>query len=582
MMHQFSVWAPLSKSVEVLAAGVKCTARPEGNGWWGATVASTGAEWDYGFILDGLGPFPDPRSGWQPSGVQGLSRVVDHSSFGWTDAGWQAPPFSSAIVYELHVGTFTPTGTFEAVIAKLDHLVELGVTHIELMPVGEFPGARGWGYDGVCLFAPHHAYGGPYGLKQLVNACHARRLAVLLDVVYNHVGPSGNSLDRFGPYFTQRHSTPWGPAINFDGQDSHHVRRFFFDNAIMWLRDYHMDGLRLDAVHAIADASALPFLEELSMVVEQLEAQSGRHLVLIAESDLNDPRLLLPRQSGGFGLHAQWNDDFHHALHAILTGEHAGYYADFGTLEDLSQALRHGFVYDGRYSVYRRRHHGRRASGLGGQTLLAYLQTHDQIGNRAKGERSSRTMSLGRLKTGATLVLTSPFVPMLFQGEEWGASTPFLYFTDHQERSLAEAVREGRRREFAVFGWEADEIPDPQSSETFDLSKLDWSEPTKSPHAEVLGYHQRLIRLRHAEPVLAAGRLEDVGTRYNEQDRWLVVERGPISVACNFGAHPQRIPLHPGKHGILLATEICPEEVRGGISLPPDSAAILKSRGPAT
>jgi maltooligosyltrehalose trehalohydrolase len=548
------------------------------DGWWTATVEAAGPGSDYGFLLDGQGPFPDPRSFWQPDGVHGLSRVVDHAAFRWTDGGFQAPPLGAALLYELHVGTFTPEGTFDAAIGKLDHLVHLGVTHVELMPVNEFPGARGWGYDGVDLFAPHHAYGGPDGLKRLVNACHARGLAVLLDVVYNHLGPSGNYLGRYAPYFSRRYTTPWGDAVNFDGPDSDEVRRFFCDNARMWLRDYHCDGLRLDAVHAICDTAAQPFLEQLALEVDALQAQLGRHLVLIPESDLNDPRLLWSRERGGYGLDAQWSDDFHHALHTVLTGERDGYYRDFGALSDLAQALRQAFVYDGRYSAHRRRRHGRAPTGLGGHRFVGYLQNHDQVGNRARGERLSHLVSLGRLKIGAALVLTSPFVPMLFQGEEWGASTPFQYFTDHQEPELAKAVREGRRREFAAFGWQPEDVPDPQAPETFQRSKLRWQELVHPPHAEILEWHRRLIRLRRAEPALSDGRLERVHTRWDEAARWFVLERGPISVACNLAPQPQPVPLRPGNHATLLSAPPGLTAVDGVVALPPDGVAVLKRK----
>jgi maltooligosyltrehalose trehalohydrolase len=548
------------------------------DGWWTATVEAAGPGSDYGFLLDGQGPFPDPRSFWQPDGVHGLSRVVDHAAFRWTDGGFQAPPLGAALLYELHVGTFTPEGTFDAAIGKLDHLVHLGVTHVELMPVNEFPGARGWGYDGVGLFAPHHAYGGPDGLKRFVNACHARGLAVLLDVVYNHLGPSGNYLGRYAPYFSRRYTTPWGDAVNFDGPDSDEVRRFFCDNARMWLRDYHCDGLRLDAVHAICDTAAQPFLEQLALEVDALQAQLGRHLVLIPESDLNDPRLLWSRERGGYGLDAQWSDDFHHALHTVLTGERDGYYRDFGALSDLAQALRQAFVYDGRYSAHRRRRHGRAPTGLGGHRFVGYLQNHDQVGNRARGERLSHLVSLGRLKIGAALVLTSPFVPMLFQGEEWGASTPFQYFTDHQEPELAKAVREGRRREFAAFGWQPEDVPDPQAPETFQRSKLRWQELVHPPHAEILEWHRRLIRLRRAEPALSDGRLERVHTRWDEAARWFVLERGPISVACNLAPQPQPVPLRPGNHATLLSAPPGLTAVDGVVALPPDGVAVLKRK----
>jgi len=476
----------------------------------------------------------------------------------------------------LHIGTFTPEGTFDAAINQLGHLTQLGVTHVELMPVNEFPGSRGWGYDGVDLFAPHHAYGGPDALKRLVNACHGRGLAVLLDVVYNHLGPSGNYLGQFAPYFNSRYSTPWGPALNFDGPHSDEVRRFFCDNALMWLRDYHFDGLRLDAVHAICDTSAVPFLEQLGAEVRDLGARSGRPLAVIAESDLNDPRLLWLVERGGFGLAAQWSDDFHHALHSRLTGERGGYYADFGSLADLATAFRQAYVYDGRYSVHRHRRHGRAPTGLDGHRFLAYAQNHDQVGNRAQGERLSQLVSLGRLQIAAALVLTSPFVPLLFQGEEWGARTPFLFFSEHSEPALAQATRDGRRREFAAFGWKAEEIPDPQATDTFLRSKLNWSEREQGWHGALLDWHRRLIRLRHAEPALSDGRLDRITTRFDEAARWLVVERGPISVACDFSPHTQKVPLRAGSHSRLMVSEEAIELTITSVVLPPDSVAVLK------
>ena len=503
---------------------------------------------------------------------------MDHGAFTWTDQGWQAKPLSSAIVYELHVGTFTPQGTFIAAIDKLDHLVDLGITHIELMPAAEFSGTRGWGYDGVDLYAPHHAYGEPDDLKRLVDASHARGLAVILDVVYNHLGPAGNYLARFGPYFTQRYATPWGQAINFDGPQSDEVRRFFCDNALMWLRDYHFDGLRIDAVHAILDASAMHFLEQLAGEVAELQAQTDRQLALIAESDLNDPRIIRSREIGGYGIHAQWSDDFHHALHCVLTGERAGYYRDFGSLADLAKALQRVFVYDGRYSAFRRRRHGRPPSGLSGHSFLAYLQTHDQIGNRAKGERSSHLMNVGRLKIAAALVLTAPFIPMLFQGEEWGATSPFLYFTDHEDRELGRNVTQGRRREFAAFGWNPEDIPDPQAVETFECSKLNWSESDTEPHSGLLAWHRRLIQLRREIPALSDGCVEEVRVSFDETAKWLVVNRGPVVIACNLNQVTQRVPADIDPASRLLLTSADKVQLsQDTVELPSDSVAILSA-----
>jgi len=578
-MHTFRVWAPQREKVELqLGAKVYPMSRG-GEGWWTVEIPSAKPGDDYGFIVDGEGPFPDPRSRYQPSGVHGLSRLIDPNGFQWTDQSFQAPPLPAALVYELHIGTFTPGGTFSSAIEKLDHLVSLGVTHVELMPVAEFGGSRGWGYDGVDLFAPHHAYGSPDDLKKLVNACHGRGLAVILDVVYNHLGPSGNYLGKFGPYFTKKFSTFWGDGINYDGAESHEVRRFFCDNALMWLEEFHFDGLRLDAVHGIFDTSAVHVLEQLKLEVEELSERVGRHLILIPESDLNDPRLLWSRERGGYQLDAQWSDDFHHALHTVLTGEDTGYYSDFGKLEHLAKALQSAFVYNGTYSAHRQRAHGRPADGLNGHRFLGYLQNHDQIGNRAQGDRSTRLMSQGRLKIGAALVLTSPFIPMLFQGEEWGASTPFLFFTDHQEPELANAIREGRCKEFSAFGWKPEDTPDPQAHETFLKSTLNWKELLQPSHAALLDWHKALVQLRRKEAALASGDLKSVRIQFDETRRWFIVERGSIVVVCNLAAK-QKVPLPSAtKCEVLLASESGVEFSADGIVMPEDSVVIVRSKG---
>jgi maltooligosyltrehalose trehalohydrolase len=551
-MQRFRVWAPRARDVKVEVRGRRIELAAEPQGWFAADMEDVRPGDDYGYSLDGGPVRPDPRSAWQPAGVHGRSRLVDHAAFPWTDAGWQSAPLDDAVLYELHVGTFTPAGTFEAVIGQLPHLIDLGVSAIELMPVAEFPGRRGWGYDGVALFAPHHAYGGPEGLKRLVDACHAHGLGVILDVVYNHLGPDGNYLQEFGPYFTDRYTTPWGAAINLDGPDSDAVRSFVVDNAVMWLRDYHCDGLRLDAVHAIFDASALHILEELAVHVDALAGQIGRRLHLIAESDLNDPRTVRPIEHGGHGVDAQWSDDFHHALHAVLTGERTGYYADFGSLADLAAALTRVFVYDGRYSAHRRRRHGRPATGLPGSRFLGYLQNHDQVGNRAAGERATALMREGRLRIGAALVICAPFIPLLFQGEEWGASTPFLYFTDHQDPELARAVRQGRQREFGSFGGWSTVVPDPQAEATFWRSQLDWRELARPPHAGLLGWYRDLVALRRRTPALRDSRVEAVRVEYDEAARWLVMERGPVTIACNVADRPVSLPLGVGRGTTIL------------------------------
>jgi maltooligosyltrehalose trehalohydrolase len=551
------VWAPKAREVEVESGGHLRGMTRTKRGWWTLDAPCVEHGVDYAFRINGDGPFPDPRSPYQPKGVHGPSHWVDHSLYTWNDANWQPPSLASAIVYELHVGTFTPKGTFTSAGRRLDHLVDLGVTHVELMPVAEYSGNRGWGYDGVDLYAPHHAYGGPEELKDLVAACHQRGLAVLLDVVYNHLGPTGNYLGRFGPYFSHRFVTPWGESINFDGPESDEVRRFFIDNALMWLRDYHFDGLRIDAVHAIFDTSALHILEQLADEVGQLGANLGRRLVLIAESDLNDPRVVRSPSLGGYGIDAQWNEDFHHAVHAALTGERNGYYADFGRLADVAKVLTQGFAYDGRYSAYRRRSHGRPATGLSGHNFVGCLQNHDQVGNRALGERISQLLSPNQLKIGAALVMTAPFVPMLFQGEEWAASTPFLYFTDHRDLELGEAVRRGRREEFAAFGWKPAEIPDPQAEATFLRSKLLWHELAEAPHSELLEWYRSLIRLRRESPILRDGSMKSTLVDFDETARWLKVERGPFSVICNLADSERRVPC-PGlsqKRPVLSSRE---------------------------
>ncbi len=555
-MTRMRVWSPTAKQIELKVGDDFIAMEKDDANWWEVETSRIEHGTDYAYRVDGEGVFPDPRSPWQPHGVHGASRWVDHRRYPWSDQHRQASPLSSAIFYECHLGTFTPEGTFEAAIDRLDDLVELGVTHLELMPVVEGSGNRGWGYDGAALFAPHQAMGGPEGLKRLIDACHRRHLGVFLDVVYNHLGPVGNYLRPFGPYFTDRYTTPWGEAVNFDGPESDEVRDYFIDNACMWLRDYHFDGLRLDAIHAIVDHSAIHFLEQLAKRVKQLEAHVGRHLVVIAENDQNDTRVVHSPEAGGYGLDAQWNEDFHHALHAYLTGEQGGYYLDFGRLADLAKVLDKGLVYDGIYSRYRHRRHGRSAEGLAGHHFVGCLQNHDQVGNRAVGDRIGHLISPGLTKIGAALVMTSPFIPLLFQGEEWGASTPFLYFTDHQESEIAEAVRQGRRREFAAFGWDPESIPDPQAEETFLRSKLDWKERDLPEHRECYDWYRRLIALRKSQADLRDSDFRNIKVVFDEQHHWLRVDRGSLTVVCNFSDSEQTIPMGTHvKKNILLASD---------------------------
>jgi maltooligosyltrehalose trehalohydrolase len=578
-MMKFNVWAPKAEKVDIIIDNNQKSMKLVERGWWEVEIPEATAEMDYAFIVDDSKPLPDPRSPWQPNGVHQPSRLLDHSSFDWSDDRWQAPPFSNAIIYELHIGTFTPEGTFDSAIAKLDYLLELGITHVELMPVNQFAGNRGWGYDGVDLYAPHQAYGGPDGLKRFVDVCHEKGLAVILDVVYNHLGPSGNYLGFYAPYFTDRYSTPWGDAVNLDDAGSDDVRRFFIDNALMWLRDYHFDALRIDAVHAIFDHSALHFLEELATDVKTLETKTGRHLVLIAESDLNNPRIIRPNDIGGYDMTAQWNDDFHHGLHSFLTGERDGYYVDFGALEHIAKSLKRAYVYDGQYSVFRERKHGRPATGLSGNKFVGFLQNHDQIGNRAQGKRIAHLTDLNRAKIGAALVMTAPFVPMIFQGEEWAASSPFQFFTDYQDENLADAVRNGRREEFVEFGWNPEDIPDPQAEETFLRSKLNWNELAETPHSDMLNWYRELIQLRKAFPCLRDGDRENVRVKFDEQGKWLWLNRAPIWVVCNFAEKTQRIPIDSQDKEIVLASEEAVNLGEDGVELPGNSVAILSCCG---
>ena len=466
---------------------------------------------------------PDPASRFQPEGVHGPSQVVN-AEFSWDDADWHGRALSRYIIYELHVGTFTPEGTFDAVIAHLDELRDIGITAVELMPVAQFPGTRNWGYDGTYPFAAQNSYGGPQGLKRLVNACHRKGLAVILDAVYNHLGPEGNYLRDFGPYFTDFYQTPWGEAVNFDGPYSDDVRRFFIENALYWLEDCHIDALRLDAVHAILDFSARPFLEELARTVHRAAERLNRRIYCIAESALNDTRIIRPRELGGFALDAQWNDDFHHALHTLLTGEQTGYYQDFGRLHQLARAWRRGFVYDGQYSGYRQRAHGNSSRNIPAQQLVVFDQNHDQVGNRMFGERLSRLVSFEDLKLAAGLVLLSPFIPLLFMGEEYGETAPFQYFIDHSDPELINAVRDGRRREFAAFGWEEDP-PDPQDEATFLRSKLDRSLRDTSLSRILPSFYRELIRLRKEVAALARLSKKHQAVVADHEHRTLFVRR---------------------------------------------------------
>lgn len=540
-MSEIKVWAPYAKCVELYCEDASLPMHRQENGWWWAEDDRLYSGVDYGFVVDGNGPLPDPRSRWQPKGVHNLSRFYSED-FSWSDADWSPVDFSKAIIYELHVGTFTREGTFDAIEAKLDYLAELGITHIELLPIADFPGEVGWGYDGVSLFAPKQKYGGPRKLKQLIDRCHQKGIAVILDVVYNHLGPSGNYLGHFGAYFSDHISTPWGTAVNMDQRDSPEVRQYFIDNALMWLDEYHFDGLRLDAAHAIADGSAIHFWEQLTAEVRKLEAAVGYPKILIAESHLNDARWMYSLESGGYGLDSQWHDDFHHSVVSYMTEERAGYLQDYGQLAHIAEVFSSGVYFNGQYCKYRGCLLGRPPEGLSGQHFISYIQNHDQVGNRPGGERLSHLLTKGQCKIAAALMLFAPFVPMLFQGEEWLASTEFQYFTDHQEPRLGKAIKQGRWNEAKDFGWNLKNFRDPQSSLAFTQSVLDWDEADQGDHAEMLSWYKSLIQLRLAEPALSAGDWCAQSVRFDEKLKWLSVNRGDYFLVCNF-ADEQKITL---------------------------------------
>jgi maltooligosyltrehalose trehalohydrolase len=531
---------------------------PAARGWW-RSPRPLAPGTDYAFALDGGEPRPDPRSPWQPAGVHGPSRTFDTAAHAWADGAWRGRSSLGAVIYELHVGTFTPEGTLDAAADRLDHLVDLGVDMVELMPVAAFPGRAGWGYDGVALYAVHEPYGGPAALQRFVDAAHARGIAVCLDVVYNHLGPAGNYLAQFGPYFTERHHTPWGAAVNLDGDDAGEVRAFLVGNALRWLREFHIDALRLDAVHALLDDSPRHVLAELSEAVADLEREVGRPLSLIAESDLNDPVMVTPTDAGGLGMTAQWDDDVHHALHALLTGERHGYYVDFGAPQTLVKALRDVFVHDGTYSTFRGTDWGAPVPAeTDRRRFVVFAQDHDQVGNRALGDRPSRVLAPGRLAAAAAVVLLGPYTPMLFMGEEWGATTPFLYFTDH-EPELGELVKQGRTAEFGGHGWAElyggpVQVPDPQAPETFTASRLDWEEPGRPDHARLLEFYRSLIRLRHTEADLASGDRPAVDLA--DDGAWLVMHRGALDVVVALADGGTTVPLPTADAGspeVILA-----------------------------
>ena len=571
--HEFAVWAPRPERVRLDVDGTLHPMTRTDDAWW-RTVVDVAPDARYGFILDDDPKvLPDPRSARQPDGVHARSQLWRPDPDAWTDAQWQGRSIEGAVIYELHVGTFTAAGTFDSAIEKLDHLVDLGVDFVELMPVNAFGGTHGWGYDGVLWFAVHEPYGGPDGLIRLVDACHARGLGVLIDAVFNHLGPSGNYLPKFGPYLSTG-SNPWGESINIADAGADQVRRYILDCALRWMRNFHADGLRLDAVHALVDTTAHHILEELSAETDALAAELGRPLSLVAESDMNDPRLITPRDRGGLGMTAQWDDDIHHAIHSAVSGERQGYYRDFGTLETLSDTLRHGYFHAGTYSSFRQRRHGRplETATIPATRLLAYTLTHDQVGNRAIGDRPSQNLTAGQLAVKAALALGSPYTAMLFMGEEWASSSPFQFFSSHPEPELARATAEGRKKEFAEHGWDADEIPDPQDPATFEHSKLNWDEIDVPDHGRMLAFYRELIALRHAEPDLMDPWLDHLRIDFDEDRRWFVMHRGSLSIVCNLGELQVEVPV--GGEVVLAWGE--PTAEAASIRLDGHSVAILR------
>jgi maltooligosyltrehalose trehalohydrolase len=570
-MSVIRVWAPNVSTIRVRADGSDTPLECAGDGWWSGRDLAPST--DYAFLLDESDePIPDPASRWQPYGVHGASRVYDQHAYSWHDHDWPGRDLTKAVFYELHVGTFTPGATLDSAIERLDHLVELGVTHVELLPVNDFNGVWNWGYDGVLWYAVHEPYGGPDGLKRFVDAAHGKGLAVVLDVVYNHLGPSGNYLPRFGPYLKSGRNT-WGDYVNVDEPN---VRRFIIDNTLMWLRDYHVDALRLDAIHALRDDSPTHILAELSAATDTLATMLGRPLSLIAESDLNDPIVITPRELGGYGLAAQWDDDVHHALQALLTGERQGYYCDFGAVHVLAKTLTSAFLHDGTYSTFRKKVWGAPIDPhrQHGWQFVVCLQNHDQVGNRAVGDRLPELTSPQLLRVGAVLLLTSPFTPLLWMGEEWATSTRWPFFTSHPEPELAAATGKGRLAEFAEHGWDTSQMIDPQEPDAYYSAILDWTEVASYDHAEMLDLYRRLIALRAAEPDLNNGDLLGVAVDFDEDARWIVVHRGALRIAANLADVEQRVPVEGGE----IVLETGPASAgRDGLSLAAHSAAIVRS-----
>ena len=567
---RFSLWAPKARRAAVrIDRGGTHPLEAVGAGVFEGTVREARAGTEYRYLLDET-VVPDAVSRHQPQGVHGSSRVVDPTQYRWRDANWRGLAMADAIIYELHVGTFSDEGTFRGVIPHLRGLRELGITAIEIMPVAEFPGARNWGYDGVHLYAPQSTYGGPEELRALVDAAHQEGLGVVLDVVYNHIGPEGNYLGVYGPYFTDRYKTPWGSALNYDDAQCDEVRRFIIDNALYWVTEFHLDALRLDAIHGIFDFSPRHILRDIAESVHQQARLLGREALVIGESDLNDPRVVRTPEACGHGLDGQWADDLHHAIHAALTGERNGYYADFGGVAPVANAFRTPFVYDGRYSPHRKRKHGAPATGLPADRFVVCIQNHDQVGNRANGDRIAALAGFSKSRLAAALLLLSPYVPLLFMGEEYAETNPFQYFVSHGDPALIESVRTGRRKEFEHFGW-GEDVPDPQSPDTFERSRLDRGRLERTEHAGVYALYRDLLRLRREEHALRPGSAEP-RVAHDASDGWITLELAseqgrPLMAVFNFGDADRHVPAAtsaPGQWRLLLSTEAATYGGKGG------------------
>jgi maltooligosyltrehalose trehalohydrolase len=574
----FDVWAPFAQRLRLSVGDDIVAMRRTDGGWWvpeAAVADPAGGDLDYGYLIDDSDtPRPDPRSRRQPAGVHQRSRTHDAAAFAWTDQSWTGRQLPGSVVYELHIGTFTPEGTLDTAIGRLDHLRSIGVDLVEVMPVNACNGTHNWGYDGVAWFAVTEEYGGPVAYQRFVDACHAAGLGVVQDVVYNHLGPSGNYLPLFGPYLKQGRNT-WGDLVNLDGEGSGEVRRLILDNVRMWFEDYHVDALRLDAVHALVDTSPLHLLEQMVVETQALSAHLRRPLTLIAESDLNDPKLVTPREAGGYGLDAQWSDDFHHAVHVALTGETSGYYADFEPLSALVKVCTRGFFHDGVWSSFRGRDHGGSVDTAHMPTwrLVVCNQNHDQIGNRARGDRLTEHLDDDQLACAALLTLCGPFTPMLFMGEEWAASTPFQFFTSHPEEDLGKATAEGRIAEFERMGWDPAVVPDPQDPATFERSKLDWSELDRGRHAVLLRAYRRLAELRRTLPGLTDPAFSSVTAHADEKTRLFTLRRGDLLIAVNFGDAPATVDAHGD---VLFTTPTAATATDGVLHLPPHAGALLR------